>query len=90
MIKYFSYLGKLLKKIEDSLIRFRIHTRLKKSVIKKEPEVQQLDVYYEESFAAELAFWGEDNVWKEIELLLATKEGKVVDFYLGGGQTSLF
>lgn len=87
MIKYFSYLGRLLKKIEDSLIRLRIHTRLKKSKVKSNPQVQQLEVYYEESFADELAFWGEGTVWKEIELLLSTKEGKVVDMCCGVGGT---
>jgi len=87
MIKYFSYIGKLLKKIEDFLIRYRIQTRLNKSKVKSNPDSQQLEVYYEESFADELAFWGEDNVWREIELLLATKEGNVVDMCCGVGGT---
>ena len=87
MIKYLSYFRGLLKKFEDSLIRFRINTRLSKSNLKSDPKSQQLDVYYEESFANELAFWGEDNVWREIELLLATKEGKVIDMCCGVGGT---
>lgn len=87
MIKYFSYLVNLLKKIQDFLIRYRIMMRLRNSKTKSNPEAQQLDIYYEESFKEELDFWGEDNVWREIELLLSTKQGRVVDMCCGVGGT---
>ena len=51
------------------------------------PKSQQLEVYWDESFKNELAFWGEENVWKEIQLLLCHSEGSVVDMCCGVGGT---
>ena len=44
-------------------------------------------MYWEENFKNNLVFWGEDTVWKEIEYLLCTVRGKVVDMCCGVGST---
>jgi len=87
MIKYITKIRSTILKIENFLIRLRISSRLNKSSTKSKPKAQQLDVYWDESFKNELAFWGEDNVWKEIEFLLSHSKGKVVDMCCGVGGT---
>ena len=93
MKKYFDIL-KLLKNIEkkiaavqSTLIRIRIRLRLKYSKDKSKAKTQQLEVYWDENFKNNLAFWGQGTVWKEIEYLLCIVSGKVVDMCCGRGST---
>ena len=87
MMNYFNYLINSLIWLKNSLIRIRIKQRLKKSTNKQNPVEQQLEVYNEESFAEELRYWGEENVWPELEFLLCLKSGKVLDMCCGVGGT---
>jgi SAM-dependent methyltransferase len=48
---------------------------------------QSLDDYWDPKVAAGLATWGDDNVWIEIQLLLAGRCGKVLDIGCGTGKT---
>lgn len=50
------------------------------------PTEQDLDLYWDPKMAALLESWGEGSVWKEIQLLLATREGKVLDIACGTGR----
>ena len=47
---------------------------------------QNLDIYFDEEFAKILETWGEGNVWNEIQLLLASKQGKILDIACGTGK----
>jgi len=87
ILKLLKYLEKKIADMQSSLIRIRIISRLKSSKVKSNPKIQQLDVYYEENFKNNLVFWGEDTVWKEIEYLLCTVQGKGVDMCCGVGST---
>ena len=49
------------------------------------PLQQDLDLYWTDDMAKVLDEWGEDNVWNEIQLLLANCEGKVLDIACGTG-----
>ncbi|MDX6711937.1 MAG: hypothetical protein QOH96_2953 [Blastocatellia bacterium] len=51
------------------------------------PDHQDLDVYWNPEMAAMLETWGEDNVWQEIQLLMCSSEGKVLDIACGTGKT---
>lgn len=48
---------------------------------------QDLDMYWDDEFAAVLDTWGEGNAWNEIQLLLAARSGKVLDIACGTGKT---
>lgn len=48
---------------------------------------QDLDVYWEAKMAQLLESWGENNVWKEIPLLMVNCRGKVLDVACGTGKT---
>jgi ubiquinone/menaquinone biosynthesis C-methylase UbiE len=48
---------------------------------------QDLDVYWEAEMAQLLETWGENNVWKEIQLLMVNCQGKVLDIACGTGKT---
>ena len=87
ILKLLKYLEKKIARIQSFLIRIRIHSRLKSSKVKSNPETQQLEVYWEGDFKNYLAFWGEGTVWKEIEYLLCVAKGKVVDMCCGIGST---
>ena len=47
---------------------------------------QNLNIYFDEEFAKILETWGEGNVWNEIQLLLASKQGKILDIACGTGK----
>jgi ubiquinone/menaquinone biosynthesis C-methylase UbiE len=51
------------------------------------PHAQSLDDYWDPKVAAILETWGDDNVWVEIQLLLARRKGKVLDIACGTGKT---
>jgi len=48
---------------------------------------QDIDVYWEAEMAQLLETWGENNVWKEIQLLMVNCQGKVLDIACGTGKT---
>jgi ubiquinone/menaquinone biosynthesis C-methylase UbiE len=48
---------------------------------------QDLDMYWDPEFAKILDEWGKDNVWNEIQMLLACGSGKVLDIACGNGRT---
>jgi ubiquinone/menaquinone biosynthesis C-methylase UbiE len=51
-----------------------------------EPGGQDLAIYSDPRFAKALESWGEDNAWTEIQLLLATCRGRVLDIACGTGK----
>ncbi|MDX2045552.1 MAG: class I SAM-dependent methyltransferase [Chitinophagaceae bacterium] len=51
------------------------------------PDKQDIDLYWDESYANVLEEWGKDNVWIEIELIFSTLKGKVLDIACGTGPT---
>lgn len=48
---------------------------------------QELDVYWDTEMAKMLETWGEGNVWSEIQFLMATCNGRVLDIACGTGKT---
>lgn len=48
---------------------------------------QNLDIYWDPIMAALLETWGEGTVWNEIKLLLADRQGRVLDIACGTGRT---
>lgn len=48
---------------------------------------QDLELYWDEKMAKLLDEWGQDNVWNEIQLLMANCHGKVLDIACGTGKT---
>lgn len=48
-------------------------------------EEQSLDIYWDESRDEHALNWGEKTVWNEIQYLLASAEGKVLDIACGPG-----
>ncbi|KQT34348.1 class I SAM-dependent methyltransferase [Methylophilus sp. Leaf414] len=58
-----------------------------KPLRKLNPNKQDLSVYWDTAMANILETWGEKNVWKEIQLVLADKQGKVLDIACGTGKT---
>jgi ubiquinone/menaquinone biosynthesis C-methylase UbiE len=52
-----------------------------------DPHAQSLEDYWDPKMAAILETWGENNVWIEIQLLLAARSGKVLDIACGTGKT---
>jgi ubiquinone/menaquinone biosynthesis C-methylase UbiE len=51
------------------------------------PEGQDLAVYWDPEMAKQLETWGAGNAWNEIQLLLATARGRVLDIACGTGTT---
>jgi ubiquinone/menaquinone biosynthesis C-methylase UbiE len=47
---------------------------------------QALDIYWDPAMAEVLETWGEGNAWSEIQLLLATARGRVLDIACGTGK----
>jgi ubiquinone/menaquinone biosynthesis C-methylase UbiE len=61
-------------------------------LIKKDNQIQSgdkqdLDLYWDAKYALVLEEWGKDNVWNEIQLILASCKGKVLDIACGTGIT---
>lgn len=52
------------------------------------PDKQDLDLYWDEEMARLLDEWGEGNVWNEIQLLMASCKGKILDIACGTGRTA--
>ena len=57
------------------------------TVLLEEPKEQDLGLYWTPEMAKILDEWGNDNVWNEIQLLLANCKGKVLDIACGTGKT---
>lgn len=51
------------------------------------PNEQDLGLYWDPEFAEALENWGIDNTWNEIQLLLSSCKGKVLDIACGTGIT---
>jgi ubiquinone/menaquinone biosynthesis C-methylase UbiE len=47
---------------------------------------QYLDPYWDEDFAKILETWGEKNAWHELDYLMASRSGKVLDIACGTGK----
>ena len=47
---------------------------------------QDLDVYWDPKMADMLETWGEGNAWNDIQLLMAHRQGKVLDIACGTGK----
>lgn len=66
------------------------HRAIKKRVVS--PRVaqapgQDLGMYWDSDFAKVLETWGEGNAWNEIQLLMTSRKGKVLDIACGTGKT---
>ncbi len=51
------------------------------------PESQDLQIYWDPEFAEKLENWGVDNVWNEIQMIMSSCNGKVLDIACGSGKT---
>jgi ubiquinone/menaquinone biosynthesis C-methylase UbiE len=58
-----------------------------KQTIVSNPDNQDLDLYWNSAMAEALETWGVNNVWNEIQMLLATAKGKILDIACGTGIT---
>ena len=54
---------------------------------RKLPSGQDLAVYWDPEMAQILETWGEGNAWSEIQLMMATHAGRVLDVACGTGKT---
>jgi ubiquinone/menaquinone biosynthesis C-methylase UbiE len=52
-----------------------------------DPHEQNLDVYWDAKMEQVLETWGEGNVWSEVQLAMAGRQGKVLDIACGTGKT---
>jgi len=50
---------------------------------------QDLELYWDPKMAKILEEWGEENVWNEIQMLLCSLNGKILDIACGTGITSM-
>jgi len=50
-------------------------------------DTQDLELYWDERFAADLEIWGTGTVWDEIQYFFAGRTGKVLDIACGTGKT---
>lgn len=60
--------------------------RFVRSAVQRTPDEQGLDVYWDPAMAEALETWGEGNAWNEIQLLLSSCDGKVLDIACGTGK----
>ena len=60
---------------------------IKKNTTIPNADKQDLDLYWDAKYALVLEEWGKDNVWNEIQLILASCKGKVLDIACGTGIT---
>jgi ubiquinone/menaquinone biosynthesis C-methylase UbiE len=54
---------------------------------KKTGARQDTDIYFNPAFAEVLETWAVDNAWREIQVLLSERTGKVLDVACGTGRT---
>ncbi|MBC7747663.1 MAG: class I SAM-dependent methyltransferase [Methylotenera sp.] len=55
--------------------------------INSNPEQQDLNLYWDNEYAKVLEEWGKENTWNEIQLILGSCKGKVLDIACGTGIT---
>lgn len=65
----------------------RVHRRLSGVTPVSAPDAQALDVYWGAEMERILETWGEGNVWSEIQLAMAGRQGRVLDIACGTGKT---
>jgi ubiquinone/menaquinone biosynthesis C-methylase UbiE len=53
----------------------------------RQPESQDLDIYWSQAMAETLENWGAGTVWHEVMFLLANCHGRVLDIACGTGKT---
>ena len=86
MVKYIDKIVSLLNKIKKILIRIKIKQRLNNNK-NKDPQKQDLEVYWSENFRSELNNWGKNDVWPEIKCFTQFLKGDIVDMCCGTGST---
>jgi SAM-dependent methyltransferase len=86
MIELFDRLLSTLHSSRDSLIRYKVQQRLRRQTKNDPPKGQDLEIYWDHRFVASLETWGEKTVWLEIQLLLASLQGRVLDIACGTGR----
>ncbi|KAA0253221.1 class I SAM-dependent methyltransferase [Acidobacteria bacterium ACD] len=52
-----------------------------------QPGTQDLEVYWDPKMAEILETWGEKTVWREIQLLMSDRKGRILDIACGTGKT---
>lgn len=55
--------------------------------INSNPDKQDLNLYWDNEYAEVLEEWGKDNTWNEIQLILGSCKGKILDIACGTGIT---
>jgi ubiquinone/menaquinone biosynthesis C-methylase UbiE len=69
------------------IVRRYLHKLKKFHKIQLTIATQDLDLYWDEKFAADLDVWGTGTVWDEIQYLLVGRAGRVLDIACGTGKT---
>ena len=70
-------------KMRDLILLKRTNYLIKQQSKRSSGEKQYLDVYWDDSYMETSLNWGENTVWNEIQYLLASAEGKVLDIACG-------
>jgi ubiquinone/menaquinone biosynthesis C-methylase UbiE len=81
-----SFIWNTLSRIRQSTLANKPTPLQEKHTIENSDK-QDLDLYWDANYAKVLEEWGKDNVWNEIQLLLSSKKGKVLDIACGTGIT---
>ena len=63
---------------------------LTKGIRSKIGDRQDTDIYFDPQFAEVLEVWAVDTAWREIQVLLGQRRGKVLDLACGTGRTHDF
>jgi SAM-dependent methyltransferase len=61
-----------------------------KPILRPNPSKQDVDIYFDEAFAQTLEDWAVDNAWREIQVLLGDRTGRVLDLACGTGRAHDF
>jgi len=61
-----------------------------KNFRRKTGDRQDTEIYFDPAFAEVLETWATDNAWREIQILLGNRTGKVLDLACGTGRTNDF
>jgi len=70
-------------KVRDFILLKRTNYLVKKYAKRSAGEAQYLDVYWDDSYIETSLTWGEKTVWNEIQYLLASVQGRVLDIACG-------
>jgi ubiquinone/menaquinone biosynthesis C-methylase UbiE len=76
-----------LKQIIPTSIWKKLAKKSKAKTFIERPDQQDLNLYWDSDYANILDEWGKDNVWNEIQLIMAASYGKVLDIACGTGST---